>query len=290
VGNTLHRFSNTILAGNNNGVNPDLRGHATSEGNNLVGNLGSAGSGFSNGDKVGVAPNLGSFANHGGPTDTLSLLANSPAVNMGNDMLAPARDQRHYSRSGPSDIGAFELSGVAPAAVPLVSVVSRKAHANVGALDLNLPTTGSLGVESRTGGASGNHTVIFTFANPLVSVASSGVTGGGANVSSSGIGSDPRDYVVNLTDAPNAQTLALTLINLTDTLGNETASVSGYMSVLFGDANGDGVVNSGDAQQTRNRSGQATGATNFRSDFNLDGTINSGDATVVRSRSGQFIP
>ena len=32
----------------------------------------------------------------------------------------------------------------------------------------------------------------------------------------------------------------------------------------------------GDAQQTRNRSGQPASATNFRSDYNLDSTINSG--------------
>jgi hypothetical protein len=50
------------------------------------------------------------------------------------------------------------------------------------------------------------------------------------------------------------------------------------------------VVNSADALQTRNRSGQTTDATNFRSDLNIDGAINRGDALVVRSRSGNFIP
>ena len=42
--------------------------------------------------------------------------------------------------------------------------------------------------------------------------------------------------------------------------------------------------------QTRNRSGQATDATNFRSDVNADGFVNSGDTTVVRARSGTFLP
>ncbi len=50
------------------------------------------------------------------------------------------------------------------------------------------------------------------------------------------------------------------------------------------------MINSGAAQQTRNRSGQDADPTDFRSDFNRDGTINSGDATVMRSRSGEFIP
>jgi hypothetical protein len=57
-----------------------------------------------------------------------------------------------------------------------------------------------------------------------------------------------------------------------------------------GDTNGDRFVNSGDALQTRTRSGQATDATNFRSDVNADGFINSGDTTLVRARSGTFVP
>ena len=49
-------------------------------------------------------------------------------------------------------------------------------------------------------------------------------------------------------------------------------------------------VNSGDAIQTRNRSGQLTDANNFRSDVNTDGTVNSGDSFIVRSKSGTFVP
>jgi hypothetical protein len=61
-------------------------------------------------------------------------------------------------------------------------------------------------------------------------------------------------------------------------------------SILAGDTNGDRVVNSGDALQTRNRSGQAVDATNFRSDVNADGFVNSGDTVIVRARSGGFLP
>ncbi len=49
-------------------------------------------------------------------------------------------------------------------------------------------------------------------------------------------------------------------------------------------------VNSGDILQTRNRSGQATDATNFRSDVNLDGFVNSGDTLFVRTRAGTSLP
>jgi hypothetical protein len=62
------------------------------------------------------------------------------------------------------------------------------------------------------------------------------------------------------------------------------------MGVLIGDTSGDRFVNTGDALQTRNRSGQATDATNFRSDVNADGFVNSGDTTAVRARSGTALP
>ena len=69
-----------------------------------------------------------------------------------------------------------------------------------------------------------------------------------------------------------------------------TSDVGVQMGVLVGDTNGDGFVNSGDSLQTRNRSGQATDATNFRSDVNADCFINSGDVTVVRAKSGTSLP
>ncbi len=49
-------------------------------------------------------------------------------------------------------------------------------------------------------------------------------------------------------------------------------------------------VNAGDTTQTRNRSGQTTDATNFRSDVNADGFVNSGDSVIVRGQSGAFLP
>ena len=62
------------------------------------------------------------------------------------------------------------------------------------------------------------------------------------------------------------------------------------MGLLVGDSNGDGFVNAGDALQTRNRSGQATNATNFRSDVDTDGFVNGGDTLAVRSRAGTSLP
>src|SRR5204863_303013 len=48
-------------------------------------------------------------------------LANSPAIDAGNDANAPPRDQRGYLRNGTSDIGAFEFNGIIPAALGNIS-------------------------------------------------------------------------------------------------------------------------------------------------------------------------
>jgi hypothetical protein len=89
---------------------------------------------------------------------------------------------------------------------------------------------------------------------------------------------------IPLTDIGNAQTITVTLNNVN---ARQTSASAG---VLIGDSNGDRTVNSGDALQTRNRSGQTTNGTNFRSDVNADGVVNGGDVIVVRNRSGNSLP
>src|SRR5205085_6812145 len=94
----------------------------------------------------------------------------------------------------------------------------------------------------------------------------------------------------NLTSVPNQQYITITLGNANDSDGNFSSAVPATMGLLVGDTTASGVVNSGDALQTRSRSGQVTDPTNFRSDVNTDGLINSGDAISVRNRSGNFLP
>ncbi len=113
---------NTIIAGNINstdGVNPDVSGTFTSKGYNLIGD-GTGSTGFSDpGDIVGTStkpidPLLGSLASNGGPTQTIALLKNSPAINAGDPTVLPTdpkTDQRgkRRVRGGRADIGAFEF-------------------------------------------------------------------------------------------------------------------------------------------------------------------------------------
>jgi hypothetical protein len=56
------------------------------------------------------------MAHNGGPTQTIALLAGSPAIAAGNSAGAPDIDQRGMPRGSPPCIGAFEYAGASPAA------------------------------------------------------------------------------------------------------------------------------------------------------------------------------
>lgn len=66
------------------------------------------------GDKVNTNPLLAPLADNGGPTETMALLASSPAIDAGAD--CPPTDQRGVARpQGPGcDIGAFEVEVPTP--------------------------------------------------------------------------------------------------------------------------------------------------------------------------------
>ena len=195
---------------------------------------------------------------------------------------------RGYYRSGNQNDSESIIASVRNAfvpEVPLVRAASRKDHGGK-AFDVNLPLTGSPGVECRSGGAGGDYQVIFSFANPITSVANASVTSGTGSVTSRMIDTDPHNYVVNLTGVNNAQVIAVTLTNVNDVAGNSSNSVSISMGVLFGDTSGNGSVNSSDVSQTKENADQAVNASNFRTDVNASGNITDADIGLVKSMSG----
>jgi predicted outer membrane repeat protein len=106
-------LANTIIAGNSAPQGPDVAGHVTSSGYNLIGNSSDA-EGFVATDLLGVNPLLGPLQNNGGPTETMALLPGSPAIDAGFAALVPSginTDQRGAPRGvyGGVDIGAFEV-------------------------------------------------------------------------------------------------------------------------------------------------------------------------------------
>ena len=174
--------------------------------------------------------------------------------------------------------------GLICAPVP-VSAASRKTHGAAGTFDVDLPLGGTHGIECRSGGANGDHQVVVTFA--------SAVTVGGASISS-GTGSvgsftvNGSQVTVNLTGVANAQTITISLDNVSDGTNMGCAAIP--MSLLLADANANGSINSADVAQTKSRVGQTVDASNFRSDVNANGGINAADVSVTKANVGAGLP
>jgi hypothetical protein len=109
---TLHA-RNTIIAGNTAlDSAPDLEDNLGSLGHNLIGNT-QGGYGFDVTDLLNVNPLLGPLQDNGGPTQTMALLAGSPALNAGDPAQLGMADQRGVVRSGGVNIGAYQASATA---------------------------------------------------------------------------------------------------------------------------------------------------------------------------------
>ncbi|MEY2546140.1 MAG: hypothetical protein QOG48_1257, partial [Verrucomicrobiota bacterium] len=169
------------------------------------------------------------------------------------------------------------------------SAASTKLHGSAGTFDVDLPLSGAPGIDCRSG-ATGDHTMVFTFSNPLTNVANAAVTNGAGQVEDAAIGSDPHEYLVHLTGVSNAQITRVTLTNMTDANGSSINSASGALAVLSGDTNADGLVNSTDIEQTKSQSGISVNLSNFREDVTADGSLNSADIASTKSKSGSGLP
>ena len=176
--------------------------------------------------------------------------------------------------------------------VAAMSAVSRFVHTGIATpFDINLPLSGSAGIECRTGATSNAYQIVFTFPLPVtytgVSI-TSGTGSIGSSKPSKRAATSSTVVTVNLVGVTNGQYITLTLTGVND--GTNTNDVAVRMGVLTGDANGDASVNSADIGLTKSKSGQAVDATNFREDLNTDGNLNSADIGLVKSKSGTGLP
>jgi len=176
-----------------------------------------------------------------------------------------------------------------PCTAPAVtSAVSRKTHGAAGDFNVNLPLSGTPGIECRNGqGAGTDHKIVVNFVNSISSVGGASVTLGTGSVSGSPAISG-NTVTVNLTGVTNAQTINVTLNSVND--GTNTGNVVVPMSILNGDTSGNGSVNASDVNQTKAQVGQLVTGSNFRNDVNVNGSINASDVTGVKIRSGTSLP
>ena len=152
--------------------------------------------------------------------------------------------------------------------------------------DIPLPLTGNSGIECRSGGATNDYQVVFTFPSP-VTFNVAGVTAG-AGTGSGSSGSGTNTITVNLTGVTNAQRITVTFLGVSD--GTTTGNLDIPMAVLIGDTTGNGTVSASDVTQVKLQSGQPVTGPNFRTDVNANGSINGSDVSLVKLRTGTALP
>src|SRR4029079_14106762 len=170
-----------------------------------------------------------------------------------------------------------------------LQAVSRKTHPGAGTFDINIPIAGAKGIEPRTGGSSGDHQIMFTFANN-VSLISASVTAGQSGAA--GLAGPPivngKRITLNLTGVTNQQVMTVNLTGVSDGLVSSDLAIP--IGILAGDTNADRLVNARDVSRTKSASGKLVSRTNFTIDVNLDGQINVDDTNLVKSVLGTSLP
>ncbi|MBC1222617.1 CSLREA domain-containing protein [Nostoc sp. UCD121] len=233
------KVSNTIIAGNfdkspADDIQPDVSGSVTDFGNNLIGDA-TGSIGFTTSTLVGttatpIDPKLGSLQNNGGATFTHALLADSPALNAGNNSLVPpdvTTDQRSAGFDRLSDvavdIGAYEVQ---PSIIitppdnpnPLVPTISIIATDNIA--DENSGNSGTYRI-SRSN-SSGALTVNFS-ANGNASIADYNLSVSGKPVNGNSIVIANGQSYVDITLTPVNDIQAEAAENLTLSLAADSA-------------------------------------------------------------------
>jgi hypothetical protein len=188
---------------------------------------------------------------------------------------------------------------ILPGATPTVSsAVSRKMHGAAGTFDIDLPLTGTPGIECRTGGATNDYTMAVTFTGNVTvtgmpqaevilgagCVGSGGVCNGGMVTVSGAV------VTVPLTNVADDQTINVRLNGVNGAADTPATDFTIPMSILIGDTSANGIVNATDVSQTKSRVGQPVDTTNFRSDVNTNGTLNATDVAIVKGKVGTSLP
>jgi hypothetical protein len=171
---------------------------------------------------------------------------------------------------------------VAPttSALNLVSAASRLTHSTAGTFDVNMPLTGTSGVECRS---ATTYNAVFTFDAP--------VTSGEVTVISG------TATVGAITFSGNSMTAQLTGVTSAEIVTLHTQNINGdgqpHGDVLFGfltaDADASRLVAKPDQTLVQGQLNQPVTSANFREDLNADGRIKNSDLNLVKTNRGHSI-
>jgi PKD repeat protein len=200
------------------------------------------------------------------------------------------------SRGKQSSNTATFIVGVDP---PLTAVESWLTHGgNTTPFKINLPLTGTRGVECRSSSSlgAGNYTMVFSFAHNLTRVAGASVTAGTGMVSGSPIvgpnaslGLAANQCAVNLTNVSNAQYITVAITGAHDVAGANFGAAQ-QMGVLLGDVNASGNVDAADVGLVQRQNNQPVTDSNFRADVNASGNIDAADVGITQRQNQQRLP
>jgi uncharacterized protein (DUF1800 family) len=94
---------------------------------------------------------------------------------------------------------------------------------------------------------------------------------------------------IQLTGLVDAQSILLSLSNITSAAGGTLASAVIPIRFCEGDSNGSGDVKAGDIALVKSQVGQPVSMFNFREDLNMNASITASDVNVVKAKSGSTI-
>jgi hypothetical protein len=168
-----------------------------------------------------------------------------------------------------------------PATATLLSAASRLTHGSAGAFDINMPLTGTPGVEDRS---ASTYSAVFTFDTPVtsgeVTVLSGTATVGAITFSG-------NEMTAALTGVTDVQTVILHTQNINGD-GQPHGDVS--FSFLIGDVDGNRTVAKPDGTQIQTDKNQVVDSSNFRDDINLSGRVDKADFELVKANKGHRLP
>ena len=171
----------------------------------------------------------------------------------------------------------------------LVSAVSSKKQGNAGTFGIDLPLSGTPGVECRQGALGTATKIVFTFSDTVDSVDSTS-TSCGRVISTTASGNTVSVLLNNIQTGCDGSDVTVTLTGVNGGSGT-LASAAVTFGQLAGDVNGDGRVDGTDLQSVRSNSGRGlvTDA-NFRNDVSGDGKVNHADISLTKAAQGNSLP
>ena len=170
----------------------------------------------------------------------------------------------------------------------LLASVSRKVHGSVGTFDLplNLTSTNPT-TEPRSGGAGGNHTIVFTFDKP-VTAGNASVTAGTGMVGAPTFGGN--EMRVPLTGVTNQQYVTVSVSDVVAADGGIGGTGSVRVGFLLGDVSQNRVVTVSDLAQVNAQIAQVVTASNYLKDVNASGTLSVADKGIANTQITKALP